>query len=57
MYREHVAVLIGGIIVLVLRTGDLLLKWVARKLGVEEIPEHLRPPQIPPPKRDSDDTS
>lgn len=42
MYREHMAVLIGGIVILVLRMGDLLLKWVATKLGVEELPEKPR---------------
>lgn len=50
MTREHLAVLIGGIIVLILRTGDLLLRWVAKKLGVEELPDKVQPPFIPPPK-------
>lgn len=62
MYREHVAVLIGGMVVLALRMGDILLKWVAKKLGVEEIPEKPKSRQKPrkhpqpPAKRDTNDT-
>lgn len=56
MTREHVAVLIGGLVVLVLRMGDILLKWVARKLGVEEIPDRTRPPPLPPPKEKPDES-
>ena len=56
MTREHVAVLIGGLVVLVLRMGDILLKWVARKLGVEEIPDRPRPPPLPPPKEMPDES-
>ncbi len=55
MTREYVAVLIVGLVVLVLRMGDLLLKWVARKLGVEEIPDRPPRPPLPPPKEKPDE--
>lgn len=37
MTREYFAILIGGIIALVLRLGDVLVKWVAKRLGVSII--------------------
>lgn len=59
MEREYWAVLIGGVITLILRTGDLLLKWFAKRLGVYELPEYKIPPPptaIPPsiPENDVD---
>lgn len=34
--RDGVALLAGGVVMLVLRFGNILVKWVAARLGVEE---------------------
>lgn len=39
MTRESLAILVGGLIALILRLGDVLLKWTARRLGIPEDPE------------------
>lgn len=36
MTRESLAILVGGLIALILRLGDVLLKWTARRLGIPE---------------------
>lgn len=54
MSREYLAMLIGGLIALVLRAGDVLLKYFAHKLGVdmERNPDYKNgghpPPKDPP---------